>query len=240
MKPTEQHREMFRREILHGNGFIGPLHATEELKRARFFLETMEKFVETSENAEVKQLEVHAQELSEEAKDEFWQWHYPIHWQDIFGVRIRSAFCSQLCSHIEATLGDIAHRIQVIERCQVELRHIKGSTLEQCRLYFAAFARFDGPPPDLWKRMANLFRIRNVHVHQQGYAGDLTKDKDFASFLADLPEVGTQNDFIELRAGSCFALLAIAEEFHESLLDEYEAYRLRAITLETLTAKKEP
>ena len=239
MTATDLHREMFRRDFLYGSGLHGPLYATEELKRARFFIETMEEFIDSSEDAELEELEAKAAPLSEDAKDEFWQWNFPIHWQDIFGVRIRSAFCAQLCSHVEATLGDIAHRIQVIERSAIKVRDIKGSTLEHHKLYLVTFGKFVGPTSDLWKRMGFVFRIRNAHIHQQGYGGEIAKDNEFSKFLASLPNVGTENNFIELKAGSCLALLEITKEFHDALLKEYEAYRHRALAVERPTRAPE-
>ena len=83
--------------------------------------------------------------------------------------------------------------------------------------------------------MGFVFRIRNVHVHQQGYAGDLDSDRGFSQFLARLPDVSTQNNFIELKSGCCIALLGITERFQDALLKEYEAYRQRAQTLERLS-----
>ena len=210
------------------------LFRSEELRRSWFFIETMEQFIASSETAEVKQLEVQTQSMSADAKDEFWQWNYPIHWQDIFGVRIRSAFCAQLCSQAEATQGDIAHRVHVIERSAIQVKNLKGSTLEQHRMFLDFIAKFEGPSPELWKEMGYVFRVRNVHIHQQGYAGEIADDKGFSSFLSALPGVGTENNFIELKAGSCVALLEITERFHDALLKEFEAYRGRAIVLERL------
>ena len=228
MKPSDRYREMLLNETV----IIGPLNTVEELKRSRFFIETLEQFISSSETNEVKALEVQAQALSEDAKDEFWQWHYPIHWQDIFGVRIRSAFCAQLCSQVEATLGDMAHRVHVIERSAINVKNLKGSTLEQHKLYLEAFAKFENPKPELWTEMGYVFRIRNIHIHQQGFVGDVKDDRDFSQFLANLPNVETQNSFIELKLGSCVALLNIAEHFQDALLKEYEAYRQRVRALE--------
>jgi len=239
MNLTELHREMFRRSILEGSGLAGPLCATDGLQRSRFFIETMEQFIDSSETDEVKALEANITSLSEEAKDEFWQWNYPIHWQDIFGVRIRSAFVAQLCSHIEATLGDIANRVRVIERCAIEVRQIKGSTLEQHKLYLNTFAKFDGPLPEIWKKMTYVFRIRNIHIHQQGHGGEIAGDKEFSAFLASLPNVSIENNFIELKAGSCTAILKIAEEFHGAIAKEFEAYRHRALAIERLSRAPE-
>lgn len=234
MKLSKPDREVFRLNVLNGTGIIGPLNAFEELKCSRFFIETLEQFIASSETNEIKELEAQAQKLSEDVKDEFWQWHYPIHWQDIFGVRIRSAFCVQLCSQVEATLGDVAHRVHCIERSTIKVRDLKGSTLEQHKLYLEAFAKFKSPTPELWKEMGYVFLIRNSHIHQQGFNGDIENNRDFGQFLASLPNVCTQNNFIELKSGSCTALLNIAERFQNALLKEYEAYRERVCGLERL------
>jgi hypothetical protein len=235
--PGANFAEHFRAEILRGRSLVGVGDAAEELKRSKFFIETMEQFVSSSESKEVKALEKSIGAMSAESKDEFWQWHYPIHWEDIFGVRIRSAFVAQLCSHVEALLGDIAHRVQVIERSSVLLKHIKGTALEQARLYYQAFGRFGPPNEEVWAKMAHVFRIRNIHVHEQGYARELPDDKRFLTFLQSLPNVGIDHNFVELRAGSCIAFLTIAEDFQTALLAEYEAYRQRALVLEKLSRK---
>lgn len=237
MSSTDLHKELFRKKIINGSGIIGALCATEELKRANFFIDTMERFIMSSETVEVQQLELQALALSEEEKNEFWQWNYPVHWQDIFGVRIRSAFCAQLCSQVEATLGDIAHRVQIIERCRVKVKDIKGSTLEQHKLYLTAFARFNGPSAEIWKETSFLFKIRNAHVHQQGYVGELIHDTAFSHFLSSISGIDTQNNFIELKAGSCTALLEITERFHKALLKEYDEYRLRAAAKDHFTSE---
>lgn len=170
------------------------------------------------------------QALSPEAKDEFWQWNFPIHWQDIFGVRIRSAFCIQLCSQVEATLGDIAHRIEVIEGCpaigKINKKEFKmGSTLDKHKRYFTKYAEFKSLDEDLWEKMGFVFRIRNAHIHFQGFDLKVDDDNKFRQFLTILPSVGVEYNFIELKAGACKAFMEIVEFFHEELIKEYEIYR---------------
>ena len=237
MKPTPEHSASIRQLYLEGSGLVGPLE-TDALQRSRVFIKTMEQFIYSSETSDVTALTAKAQTLSDEARDEFWQWHYPVHWQDIFGVRIRSAFCAQLCSLIEAVLGDIARRIEVIDQCVIALKQLNApTTLGKYKLYLEAFGKFTGPSPEAWKNMGFLFRIRNAHIHEQGYAGDLSSSKGeaFRVFLAGLPGVNTHSDFIELRADSCLALLDITERFHHDLLREFEAYRQRALIMERLS-----
>ena len=117
------------------------------------------------------------------------------------------------------------------------LKHLKGTALEQARLYYQAFGRFGPPDEELWAKMAHIFRIRNIHVHEQGYARELPDDKRFLAFLRSLPNVGIDHNFVELRAGSCNAILAIAEDFQTSLLAEYEAYRKRSLVVERMVRK---
>ena len=226
----DQPKEWLRHAYITGSGLLGPL-ASDELSRARFFIDTMEEFIASSESEEIKALEAEAGHLDKDAKDEYWQWHYPIHWQDIFGVRIRSAFLAQLCSYLEAIVGDVAHRVQVIQRNRIEPRHLKGATVDKHKLYLEAVGGFEQPTTESWKKIGFLFRMRNAHVHEQGYVGEnLRSDREFGNFVSGLPGVATDNDFIELRAGSCVALLAVVQQFDEQLRDEYERYRHRQVS----------
>ena len=69
--PAFNFAEHFRAEILHGRSLVGVQDATEELKRSKFFIETMEQFVSSSESADVKASEKSIGTMSAEAKDEF-------------------------------------------------------------------------------------------------------------------------------------------------------------------------
>lgn len=208
------------------------LYSSDGFDRSRLFIQTMEQFIETSEAKEVKHFEELAQSLSPEDKDEFWQWNYPIHWQDIFGVRIRSAFCIQLCSQVEAILSDIAHRIQVIKDCPVmgkKKKFKQGSILERHKRYFYEYANFEGPDEELWAKMGFVLRIRNAHIHFQGFDVKMDDDSDFLKFLFSLPNIGVEYNFIELKAGACDAFLEIVDYFHKGLLQEYETFRKKTL-----------
>ncbi len=225
----------YRQHILEGTGIVGSLDTSDWLNRSRFFIDTMEKFIETSETEEVKHFEKLAGSLSDQEKDEFWQWNYPIHWQDIFGVRIRSAFCIQLCSQVESTLGDIAHRIQFIKSCPPigkKKKFKQGSMLERHKRYFNEYAQFVGPVEEIWEKMGFVFRIRNAHIHFQGF--DVKMDDDdsnkFRQFLSSQSDIGVEHNFTELKEGSCGPLIKIAECFYKDIVKEYENYRIKILS----------
>jgi hypothetical protein len=225
--------EKARRVTLHSKGFVHPFMVSEELRQSRFFIDTMERFIYDSERDEVDLLKEQTESMTADEKDDFWQNNFPVHWNEVFGIRIRSAFCTQVCSQVESTLSSIADNVRVLARSPLSFKDIKGSTvLEQLRLFLEAFGKFAGPSDLLWREVGYLFRVRNVHVHEQGYFGKYADDRKFVAFLEKLPNVRIQSDFIELQAGACPAFLDIAERFQTALFAEYQALRERLIALE--------
>jgi hypothetical protein len=214
--------EKMRSALLQSRGIMHSFSVSEELRQSRFFIDTMERFISDSEKEEVDALKEQTESMTDDEKDDFWQNNFPVHWDEVFGIRIRSAFCTQLCSQVEGTLSSISGYVQVLSRSPLSFKNIKGPTvLEQHRLYLESFGSFSGPSNTLWKEMGHMFRVRNVQ-----------DDRDFVAFLDRLPNVGTRSDFIELQAGSCPAFLDIAERFQEVLFAEYQALRERLVALE--------
>jgi hypothetical protein len=222
--------ERLREIYLYSKGFMIPLMVNEEFRQAGFFIKTMEDFIESSTAAEVKELEANARSLDPDDVDEFWAWNFPAHWEDVIGTRIRSAFCTQLCSQVEATLKKICDLVSTLERCPLTIRDVKsGAVLEQHRRYLTKVGQFKNPPSRLWDEMGYVFRLRNIFIHEEGYIGT-EKDQSLVRFLSTIPNIKIQNDFVELQAGSCPALLQVAKRFTESIFAEYEVliHRLRA------------
>jgi hypothetical protein len=230
--PASLDPERVRNALLHSKTYAQPFMVSEELRQSGFFITKMEEFISHSEKDEVDALHAQSASMTDDEKDEFWQNNYPVHWDEIFGIRIRSAFCTRLCSQVESTLSSVAGLVQTLSRSPLGVKNVKGSTLEQHRLYLETFGSFVGPSETLWKEIGYLFRIRNVHVHEQGYFLKFANDKEFVAFLNQLPNVRTRSDYVELQAGACPAFLSIAERFQTALFSEYQALRERLIAFE--------
>lgn len=225
--------EKKRSMVLHSKGFVLPFMVNEDLRQSRFFIDTMERFIADSERDEVDSLKEQTESMTDDEKDDFWQNNFPVHWNEVFGVRIRSSFCTQLCSQIEATLSSISDTVRILSRSPISFKEIKGNNvLDQHRRYLEAFGNFAGISDASWKEVGHMFLIRNVHVHEQGYFGKHAKNQDFLTFLNGLPKVKTRSDFIELEAGSCPAFLDIAQRFQDDLFAEYQELRERLVALE--------
>jgi hypothetical protein len=226
MDDLERRRQMY----LYSKGFMTPLMVNEEFRQAGFFIKTMEDFIEASTAAEVEKLQAEANALNSDDVDEFWSWNFPVHWEEVIGARIRSAFCTQVCSQVEATLGKICELVRVLERCPLTIKDVKsGAVLEQHRKYLSKVGKFNSPRPTLWDEMSHVFRLRNILIHEEGYVG-ADRDRNLINFLSSLPNIRIQSGFVELQSGSCPALLDIAKRFSDALFAEYDVLirRLRA------------
>ena len=56
----------------------------------------------------------------------------------------------------QAAAPNFDNTIVAMERSGVLLKHLKGTALEQARLYYQAFGRFGPPDEELWAKMAHI------------------------------------------------------------------------------------
>lgn len=228
-----------RQDYLAGGGIFGCFiyPYTEELKRSKFFLDTMEEFVEASEQREVAEHEQRIQRLTPAQTDEYWQWHYPIHWQEIFSNRIRASFVMQLCSFVEGELKEVADRVGVIAEAPIKLRDLNGTTLSKPKKFLEAFGRFQEPPKESWELVERIFEVRNVMVHEGGFAGGREHRKQLVDFAGQAPGLSLTNSHIEVKRAFCDYCLNVASEFCASLHQAYEAFRVTAQALEQMKGR---
>lgn len=228
-----------RDNYLSGNGVFGGFiyPHSEELKKSKFFLDTMETLVLSAEQHEVSTLEAKTQGLTPEQLDEYWQWHYPIHWQEIFSNRLRASFIMQLCSFVEGELNDIACRVGVIAEAPLKLRDLNGSTLSKPRKFIEAFGHLTQPDNNSWALMEQVFDVRNVMVHEGGFAGSYRNYKQLVIFATTVPGLSFNNGHIEVNREFCDYCILLVSSFVESLHQSYESFRATAHTLEKMKLK---
>lgn len=231
---------IFKKDYLTGGGFAGPFINSyrEELKKTKFFLDTMETFIEESEKDEVSELEKGIENLSGAEKDEYWQWHYPIHWQEVFSNRIRSSFILQLCTFVEGELKEICNRVMAIGDVPIKVNELKGSTLTRPKKYFEAFANFEKPSSENWRSMEFVFDIRNVMIHEAGFAGNYRNYNRIQQYAKDLQGISFEYDCIEIEKVFCEYCLKEIEKFCVELHEAYEAFRVTKLTLYNLENTK--
>jgi hypothetical protein len=231
--------DRLRADYLSGSGIFGQFVFSywEELDKTKFFLKTMEDFVADSEKDEVSALEKGLEALTPEQKDEYWQWHYPIHWQEIFSNRLRASFIMQLCSFIEGELNEISKRVEVISNAPIGVSDLRGSTLSKPKKFLQAFGRFESPSEEIWTVIERIFDVRNVMVHAAGFSGAYRDHKKIVDFATKVPGLTLQNEHIQADRLFCEYCLETVTEFCQLLHKQYESFRKTAETLARLEAR---
>src|SRR5215212_8108902 len=88
--------------------------ALETLKGPKFYLDTLEGFIEGERAQEISELEKHAEQWEAVHEEDFWAWHYPVHWDEIFANQLRSSFVITLMSLAESHVGMVAEQAYAI------------------------------------------------------------------------------------------------------------------------------
>ena len=76
-------------------------HTKAQTKELHEYLKIMDEFVSKSEKEELSALEKEYNNLSSQAKEDFWQENYPVHWEEIFAGNLRSSFILLLFNIVE-------------------------------------------------------------------------------------------------------------------------------------------
>lgn len=232
-------KERIRKDYISGGGIFGQFiyPYAEEIKKSKFFLDTMEEFVISSERREIDAQKERTNDLTPEQLDEYWQWHYPVHWQEIFANRIRTSFIMQICSFVEGELNEIAERVRVISGAPIKLRDLTGSTLSKPKKFIEAFGRFTTPEAGSWEIMERIFDVRNVMVHEAGYSGGYRSHKEIVKFASFVTGLSFSNDHIKVEREFCDYCLNAASDFVTSLHSAYDSFRATASALENMKAQ---
>lgn len=144
--------------------------AHSALEGLRMYLSTIETFIESEKRSEIDSLSMRAEQLPDSAKEEFWAWHYPVHWDDIFATQLRSSFLVTLMSLVESHVSTVAKESHGKAQVAIGPRDLHGCHLERHRKYFDKVLSFQTPTAEQWNSICGLSDIRNQIVHAQSLA----------------------------------------------------------------------
>jgi hypothetical protein len=227
--------DLLRSELLAENGRSGlPLLGfSEEIKRLRYYIDTLEKFIAEEEVDELNPLKADAARLPEGRRGEFWTWNYPVHWDEVFRDNLRSSFLVSVLSFVEGHLSPVCRNVKVIARTPIDSGALKGRVLERSRLFLTAFGSFTHPTAEQWTFIERVYDIRNVFVHHGGYVGTYSHEKRVQQFCSSQPGLRQEQDHIHLHAQFCSLVLDWVQGFFDAIDMELEQLCSRVRQFET-------
>lgn len=193
----------------------------DELEKFQFFVRKIESFIDQAERTEVESLRQSVQHLPKDDQDEFWMYYYPVHWDEIFRFTIRGSVVVSLATLLETFLKRLCYQVALVAKSELSPANEKGSTLTRARRFLKKVGHFKKPASAAWEEIETFFKIRNVIVHERGFAeGSRYKEiiKSFCQKRGDIRlchgEIEIEPEFLEFTINQLIA-------FVEQLEDEF-------------------
>lgn len=206
--------------------FVLPLfrnEAIETLKGLRFYLETLEEFIDRERTQEISGLKQHIEQWPQDHQEEFWAWHYPVHWDQIFASQLRSSFVVTLMSLAESHVGMVVEQSCAIAGSPISRDDLHHSPFEQHRKRLQKQAGFIRPDAKSWDSLYDIRAIRNCIVHANSRIYDTKNPKRLHSLIPMLPGISALNEVIELSPEFPMHSLKTVEGFITDLYEEASA-----------------
>jgi hypothetical protein len=170
----------------------------DELEKFRFFARQVELFIDQAEQSEVESLRQSVQHLPKDTQDEFWMWNYPVHWDEIFRSTIRGSVVVSLATFIETFLERLCYRVSLVTESELRASDLKGSTLERTRRFLQVVGHFQKPISSEWEEIGLFYKIRNVIIHNAGFAAKSNYKKAIERFCRNRSDIRLHHDAIEI------------------------------------------
>ena len=175
--------------------------AMETLDGLEFYLKTLEEFIADKEAREISDLKQHADRLPADRQGEFWAWHYPGHWDEIFASQLRSSFVITLISLAESQVGMVTEQVSEIVGIP-KPPDANGGHFERHRKQLKQ-AGLTRPDDTCWNSLYDIRRIRNCLAHansriRDSKKPDSRKEKHLRLLINRLPGLSAPYDIVEL------------------------------------------
>jgi hypothetical protein len=181
-----------------------------------FYLKTFEEFVEKEKSQELKLLEERADRIPKSRRGEFWADYYPIHWENIFEAQLRSSFVVSLSSFVEDYLKTVCWEVSIIQRVDEDPRTWTRGLLRRFREFLRSHG-FSDPGASEWSFLYNVYRLRNVFVHNGGHLNGPREYPHLDEFISSEAGLGESNGYIELNKEFCFRALEVIDRVVKSI-----------------------
>jgi hypothetical protein len=194
--------------------------ADRTLEGLGFYLKTLEEFIARERAEEIAALKQDADALPKDTQGDFWAWHYPVHWDEIFASQLRSSFVVTVISLAESHLGMMSENACKIAGAPLKADDLRGGPFERNRKCLEALAGFTRPDARAWEAILAVRDIRNCIVHANSRIGESSKPDRLRGLVGKLPGITMAHDVVELSSEFPIHALATVRSFLGALYDE--------------------
>lgn len=170
----------------------------DELEKFRFFARQAQEFINQAEQSEVESLRQSVQHLPEEAQDDFWQYHYPVHWDEIFRSTFRFSIVASLATFLETFMRRLCYRVALVTKSELSADNLERLSRKKARKFLETKGDFQKPIQPAWDEIDLFYKIRNVIVHNAGFIAKSTYKDDVEKFCQNRSDIRLRYEVIEI------------------------------------------
>lgn len=204
----------------------------DELDKVRFLVCRVESFINQAEQSEVESLRRSIQHLPEEAQGEFWQYHYPVHWEEIFRSTIRGSVIVSLVTFLETSARQLCYRVALVTKSELSAAELERFTLKDARKFLQAVGRFQKPIQPAWDEIGLFNKIRNVIVHNAGFTAKSKYKRAIEKFCRNRSDIRLRYEVTEIDPEFLDFMINQLVEFVDQLEKEFLLFCERTRALE--------
>jgi hypothetical protein len=166
-------------------------------------------------------------------RGEFWNWHYPVHWDDIFRTTLRSSALLSVMSFAETNVTHICTDVESIARTPIRIRDLdrRDGVWNSSKLFLEAFGNFTEPGPDIWEAINHIYAIRNLFAHNDGVPRE-NEERRFEMIATSVPGFSKSNGQYGIGTELIPYVLDTMSSFFRSLSDQLHGLCARVKSFE--------
>lgn len=195
--------ESVRQGLIQDECELSQFITCSQLGSLSLYLQALEQLIEGGKKEHIDELRLSAERLPENRRGEFWAMNYPGEW-DGFATQFRESFVILAFSVLERNINLFCRDTGIVAQTKIGLNEIKGPFLEKTNLFLYRLVGFQRPTADTWKKLKNMYEIRNALVHHYGdYVEDLHLENKLSEFLKHAKGIKVNQGFIEITSEFC-------------------------------------
>ena len=188
-----------------------------------FYIRTLEQLVDERESEDVARLRERFVALMPGLQAEFWEWNYPIHWDDVVRSQLRFSFVVTLVSFAELEAKSMARQVEYMTGSRLRPSDLRGGDLDRYRKYLEVVGGFSCDSDEVWSSLLQVRDVRNCIVHADGRLWETSKADRLRSLSGVLPGFALSTETVELGPEFPVYALRVVREFTSWLYRAAEA-----------------
>ncbi|MHA1613443.1 MAG: hypothetical protein ACTSYJ_01285 [Candidatus Thorarchaeota archaeon] len=195
-----------------------------EIDSLRRYISELSKALNTSTEEFASYVETYANELSEEERDDWYDWNSDKHWDltEKFPKLLNNSLFVTIYSCMESNVYGLSKRFEKSTPHNIELKDLKGKGIKLYQTYLKKVQGVDFPDTSsAWNRIKLFQKVRNFIVHSNGKLDSSKNDDRNAKIVIEY--VRDNPDMISLDK---YAGIIISEKCNAEFIEVIQSFLL--------------